>query len=101
MMVPNSDKTARAIGLLFVPIGRKAEQRSRIAGAKSTDDKVVNLVGILEDNQARIVVEADTEFFASGATVCEQPARKAASTQARATILAPNAGVRESRSSIC
>ena len=47
-----------------------------------------------------VVVEADAEFLAGGPAIGEQPRPERGSTQARATTLAPSAGVRESSTSI-
>ena len=64
---------ARPVGLQLVPVRRQAEHRPRVAGAQGADDQVVDPLGVLEDDEAGVVVEADAELLAGGAAVGEQP----------------------------
>ena len=44
---------ARAVGQALVPVGRRAEQAARIAGAQRADDHVVHAVGVLDGDEDR------------------------------------------------
>ena len=56
----------------LVPIRRRAEQRSRVAGAECADDQVMDVVGVLERDHDRRLTGIQIELERSIARVAKQ-----------------------------
>ena len=65
------DRT-RSVGQALVPVGRRAEQRLRVAGAERADDHVVHVLGVLERDDLRGLARLEPELERGRTRVCKQ-----------------------------
>lgn len=66
--------SACAVGLQFVPVRRQAEDWARVTGAQRADDEVGHVGRVLDHDQQRVIVEADSKLLAGGAAVRQKAA---------------------------